>query len=584
MGRVLLVARVALRDLRRRPTEAVLLLLVITATTTTLTLGLALSRVTNDPWDRTRAATAGPDVVAAMFAPGPTAPGELVALRRAPGVRAATGPYPVVFADLRVRDIDVSASAEARDTAPAAIDQPAVTDGRWIFPGGAVVERGFADALGVRVGDPITVAGRALRVAGIAVTTAQPAYPLNTPGQVWLARVDAQWLSTRPVAWVLPLRLADPSAAPVFAGAHSTPAIRLRPWQDIRDRSVALVAIEQTALLVGSWLLGLLAVASMAVLVGGRMAEQIRRVGLLKAVGATPRWIAVILLAEHVLLALAATVVGLAIGWWAAPLLTNLGSGLLGTPGTPALTGLTVVEVAGTAVLVAGAATLVPALRGAGTSTLRALTDPAHPPRRWAWLIAVSAHLPVPLLLGLRLAIRRPRRTILSLASLVITIAVIVAALAMEHYAAVLSARPAESGHLPGLGNPLVDRVDQVVLVLTVVLSILAAINAIFITWTTALDAQRACALARALGATPRQVSAGLSAAQLIPTLVAALLGIPAGLGLYRLAAGGDAGLTPPLWTLLAVVPAALIGMAVLTAIPARLGARRPIGDILRSE
>ncbi len=42
-------------------------------------------------------------------------------------------------------------------------------------------------------------------------------------------------------------------------------------------------------MLVGSWLLAILAVASVAVLVGGRMAEQLRRVGLLKAVGCTPR-------------------------------------------------------------------------------------------------------------------------------------------------------------------------------------------------------------------------------------------------------------------------------------------------------
>jgi hypothetical protein len=38
---------------------------------------------------------------------------------------------------------------------------------------------------------------------------------------------------------------------------------------------------------------------------------------------------------------------------------------------------------------------------------------------------------------------------------------------------------------------------------------VLAAINAIFITQATVLDAQRPSALARALGATPRQVSAG---------------------------------------------------------------------------
>jgi hypothetical protein len=42
MGRLLLVGRLAVRDLRRRPVEAALLLLAIMAATTTLTLGRPL--------------------------------------------------------------------------------------------------------------------------------------------------------------------------------------------------------------------------------------------------------------------------------------------------------------------------------------------------------------------------------------------------------------------------------------------------------------------------------------------------------------------------------------------------------------
>jgi putative ABC transport system permease protein len=64
MGRLLLIGRLAARDLRRRRTEAILLLLVFTAATTTLALGLVLNGVTsNQPYLQTRNATAGPDVV-----------------------------------------------------------------------------------------------------------------------------------------------------------------------------------------------------------------------------------------------------------------------------------------------------------------------------------------------------------------------------------------------------------------------------------------------------------------------------------------------------------------------------------------
>ena len=65
MGRVALVGRLAARDLRRRPGEAALLLLAIMAATTVLTLGLLLRGVISKPYETTRAATAGPDVVAA---------------------------------------------------------------------------------------------------------------------------------------------------------------------------------------------------------------------------------------------------------------------------------------------------------------------------------------------------------------------------------------------------------------------------------------------------------------------------------------------------------------------------------------
>jgi hypothetical protein len=51
-------------------------------------------------------------------------------------------------------------------------------------------------------------------------------------------------------------------------------------------------------------------------------------------------------------------------------------------------------------------------------------------------------------------------------------------------------------------------------------------------------DARRSSAVARSLGATPGQVSAGLSGAQVLPALAGALLGIPGGIGLVGLVAG----------------------------------------------
>jgi putative ABC transport system permease protein len=224
------------------------------------------------------------------------------------------------------------------------------------------------------------------------------------------------------------------------------------------------------------------------------------------------------------------------------------------------------------AVAVAVAATFIPAVRAARTSTVLALADSARAPRRTGWLIAISARLPVPLLLGLRVAARRPRRVVLAALSIAITVSGIVAALG------------AHADLMQGTNSARADRLNHVLLTITITLVALAAVNAIFITWATALDAKRALALERALGATPQQVSAGLSAAQVLPALVGALLGIPGGLELLALVDPDSATPMPPLWQLLAVVPATVLVVTVLTAIPARIGARRRVASVLRSE
>jgi ABC-type lipoprotein release transport system permease subunit len=658
MGRLLLVSRLAARNLRRRPAEAVLLVLAIMAATTMLTLGLVLRAVTDDPYQSTREVTAGPDVVAS-FAPDPSIaqPADLAgleALTSAPGVIDHSGPYPAIGGELEAEGLTGSRRtprgeviggaagvwAVGRDPAAASVDQPELTEGGWVRKGGVVVEAGFADALGVSVGDQISLRSRlctiqtlgpescpvaksrSFRVVGVAVTAAARPYPgvcfapecpwffeamedvvpegpppdeqvdderfvLDPvePGLVWLTEADTRALAPAEefLSYVVNLKLADPADAPAFVDAHvsSTTGAQtqvLESWQHIRDQHAQLVKDTAKVLRIGSWLLGLLAMASVAVLVGGRLADQTRRVGLLKAVGGTPRLVAVVLLAEYMILALLASAAGLAAGWLAAPLLSDPGAGLLGSAGAPTLTVSTVAVVTAMALGVAAIATFVPAVRAARTSTVHALADAARLPRRTPWLIAISARLPVPLLLGLRVAARRPRRVVLSAAGILVTVIGIVAVLAAN-------AQLVQDAELVGGSDPSTERANQVLLVITVSLVALAAVNAIFVTWGTALDARHSSALARALGATPQEVSTGLSAAQVLPALVGAVLGIPGGLVLFASVGGGEDGVTgPPLWQLLAVVPATVLLVAVLTAIPARLGARRPVAEILQSE
>jgi len=587
--------------------------LAITAATATLTLGLVLHGVTNEPYQQTRAATNGPDVVAQLGGQGRGASGsaaavlartgaQVKALTGKPGVIGHSGPYPVASAAVRARGLTAGVEVEGRALTQASLDQPKVTAGTWVRPGGVVLERTFAEALGVSVGDRVTLDGRAFRVVGIAVTAAGLPYPnlcyypgggciFDLPGRftasdigfAWVTEPDARSLSSAraPLYYFLNLKLRDPATASAFASRYGSGANSplLIPWQSIQTGSGLLVQDEQSVLSPAALLTGLLAIACVTVLAGGRMAERIRRVGLLKAVGGSPETIAVVLLAENLVLAVLAAVIGLAIGWLTAPLVASPGAALVGVPGAPALTPSIVGLVLAVALAVALVATLVPAIRGARTSTVSALADAAWQPRRRPWLVALSARLPVPLLLGLRLVARRPRRGLLSVASVAVTTTGIVAVLAFH-----TTARLKTAGLSHGLGNPVFERDQQVLMVVTVVLFALAALNAICAAWATVLDTGRASALARALGASPRQVTAGIAAAQVLPAVPGVLLGIPLGIGLFDVAAQGAGVVVPPALWLAGAALGTVAVLAVLAAIPARVGARRPVSPVLQAD
>jgi putative ABC transport system permease protein len=602
MSRLVLIARLAVRDLRHRPAQAVLLLLAITAATATLTLGLALNGVTSSPYSRTKAATNGPDVTA--FASSTV---QAASLSRAGGVSAHSGPYPLASAVLRFRGLAVPVQAEGRDEVPATVDQPDVTEGSWVRPGSVVLERTFAEAIGVTVGDRVMLNERSFRVSGIAVTAAIPEYPgvcyymtcragsqseESGMGLAWVTQAAARGFATSasPVSYVLDLKLRDPAGAAAFAAAHgpvspsgpgSSSGPALLTWEQVQYADNDLVSVAQQVLTPGAWLAMVLAVASVAVLAGGRMAEQTRRVGQLKAAGATPALVAAVLLAEHLFLALVAAAAGLGIGWLAAPLLSSAGAGLLGVPGAPALTLGTVGVVIAVAVGVTLGATLVPAFRAAHTSTVSALENAARPPRRHAILTAISRRLPTSLLIGVRLIARRPRRAVLAAASTTITVTGIVAVLAAHHAGDVSAGR---FDWFAGLSDPVSGRVNQVMALLTVVLVTLAAVNAVVTGWATALDARQSLAVARVLGGTPQQVSAGLSAAQVLPALPGSLVGVPLGIGLFAVTNGAGGVSVPAGPWLVAVVLGTLAAVAALTAVPAILGARQPAVLILRSE
>jgi putative ABC transport system permease protein len=121
------------------------------------------------------------------------------------------------------------------------------------------------------------------------------------------------------------------------------------------------------------------------------------------------------------------------------------------------------------------------------------------------------------------------------------------------------------------------------VLVFTVALVLLALVNAVLVTWAAVQDARHASAIEHALGASPDHVGRALVVTQLLSALSGAILGIPVGVGLYD-AVGRHASTLPSAPALLGVLVVTIVVVAVLTAIPARIGVRSPVAEILQSE
>ncbi|WP_405085309.1 FtsX-like permease family protein [Microbispora sp. NBC_01389] len=606
MGSFALVVRLVLADVRRHRAQAAMLLLAVTVATATMALGLSLRGVSAALYEQTRAATAGPDVVALSGDTGPAVTSALASLADDPEVIAHHGPYRIVYADLTTHGSHMSSAVSSGVVVhgfaetPGTVNRPLVTSGRWVRPGGAVVERGFAAALGIGVGDRVTIAGRSYPVVGIAVTAATSVYPWaaqigpyggpsDSGGLVWLTPPDARTLAGRdlPVTTAMDLKLRDPAATgafiEAFADVHrdSTVRVNLRTWQFTAEQDTVILSNSQPILVVGSWLLGFLAVTGVAALAAGRAVEQTRRAGLLKAVGATPGLIATVLLTEYLALALIGDALGLVIARLTVPGIAGPTASRIGDAAGPG--GATVATATALAVAVAVLSTLRPTLRAMRTATVTALAaaahQPRHRPRHQRLLTALSALLPTPLLLGLRLTARRPGRAVLQACSTATTVIATVALLTVysqEERGYGLNG----SSVLPDLRGEL-DR--RLMLAVVVLLVALAVVNTVTLTWTTAMEARATMAVARTLGATPGQIAAGLSAAQVLPALPGAMAGVPLGIGVCGLFSARNTIMPPVSWMFAAALVTLLV-TAAFTALPARLAARRPVARTLSAE
>jgi ABC-type antimicrobial peptide transport system permease subunit len=458
-----------------------------------------------------------------------------------------------------------------------------------------VLERSLAEGLGLRVGSTLRFAAPGgpveLAVIGTAISPGQPRYPRRNPGLAWVPRATFERIAPDRDRrlWTQGFRLTDPANAPAFAERAAASLASLPPgnalvrtWQE--QRAEALRDTQPIAIILTTYTIVLLAVvfAVVAILVGARAGEQYREIGLLKAVGLTPRQVTAVFALESAALGLIAVAIGYSIGVALAPRLAAPSSEtMLGSP-TTAASAWHLLAAAGPVLLVLVASARSSSRRSTRFSALQAIrSGTATPASRSRLARAITgARLPLPLVLGLRDLLARRHRAIRLAGAIAMSGAAVVFALSME---ATLDAQATdEASDVPDALPVLVYTLDAVLLLITATTLVAVALLSV-------RERVRDYGVLKTVGLTPRQLASSLVGAHAAVALIAALVSIPLGIGLYvgvyAVAGGSSDDLVIAPWWWLALVPIGTALLVVLaTGLPARLATRLRIADALRYE
>jgi|GEM_PF-621667 len=427
--------RKALADTRSHPLQSVLIVIILVAASTALALSLIVQQNASKPWQRSFDEANGAHLQ--FFGEQPIDPEPIQATG---AVAEMSAPVPMAsLLPLIDRGQKYETNVFGFDVEPPAIARPLIDRGRWLAADATddiVLERSFADEVGIDVGDEVQFKVgdelRTLTVVGIAIDTGRGAYPDWKPGHAWvrsdtlgqLVPDESQLGSAIFVrlnepddveAMLSALRSVPISDGPVHIIDWKSAQEDLNEWNEIN--SVFLGVFSAFALVA----VGLI----IANAISGRILAQHREIGILKATGFTPRQVAGIYVVQHLGLALVASLIGLGLAAIIAPIyLERLWETFNATAGNtfdPLLAIITVVVIL-TAVTIF---TLWPAIRAGRVPTVKAITTGFTPvgtqPSRLASL-ARRLRLPMPIVVGVKDAFSRPWRATLTVAALSLTI------------------------------------------------------------------------------------------------------------------------------------------------------------------
>ena len=578
------LVRLAFSGIRSRILASTLTVLLAGAAAATVVLALEVGDTGRDPWERTFAAAHGAHVLANV--PTEEAARSLGSLD---GVTESDQPVPQAVVDVEVGNGTEPLLLSGISGRPR-VNAPVRTAGTASPSDGIVLERSFAAALGLDVGARLRLTGPAdvtLPVVGTAILPSQARYPRSNPGVAWVSLPTLEQLQPDrdQWTWVQALRLADPASAGAVADSvlvgSPTRNVYVQTWEDQRDLALQEAAPLQLILTMYTVVLLAVAFAVVAVLVGARALEQSREIGLLKAVGLTPRQVAAVFVIESVALGLLAAVLGFVAGALLAPRLAGaMAQTTLGSPGVAAdPSHLLVAAVLVVAVLVLSA--WMSSRRRTRFSVVHALQAGRSAPPTGSLTSALMSRVPMtaPVAVGTSTLLAARSRTLLVMAAITLTGSAFVFALSMQ---ATLDDGPAgEVSDVPVELPVLVYTLDAVLLVIATTALLAIALLSL-------RERLRDFGVLKAIGLTPRQVASSLVAPYAALAVLAGVLSVPLGIALYVATyrvAGGDGDPTIAPWPWLLLVPVGTVLMVVAaTSVPARIVTRVPTVEVLRYE
>jgi putative ABC transport system permease protein len=420
------LVRLAFSGIRSRILASTLTVLLAGTAAATVVLALEVGDTGRDPWERTFAAAHGAHVLANV-------PTEEMArsLRSLDGVESDQ-PVPQAVVEVEVGNGTEPLLLWGISGRPR-VNAPVRTAGTASPSDGIVLERSFAAALGLDVGAQLRLTGSAgdvtLSVVGTAILPSQARYPRSNPGVAWVSLPTLEQLQPDrdQWTWVQALRLADPASAGAVADSvlvgSPTRNVYLQTWEDQRDLALQEAAPLQLILTMYTVVLLAVAFAVVAVLVGARALEQSREIGLLKAVGLTPRQVAAVFVIESVALGLLAAVLGFVAGALLAPRLAGaMAQTTLGSPSMAAdPSHLLVAAVLVVAVLVLSA--WMSSRRRTRFSVVHALQAGRSAPPTGSLTSALMSRVPMtaPVAVGTSTLLAARSRTLLIMAAITLT-------------------------------------------------------------------------------------------------------------------------------------------------------------------